>query len=63
MKNHQSSSLCNLCLSLITPPFLVSLVVLEGVNKGLTELGKASEEIFRGDRLPILKEKGTQDSF
>lgn len=43
-----------LTLSLVTLPFLGSLLLAEELTKGSIELGKMSEEIFRGDRLPIL---------
>lgn len=39
----------------MTMPLLLGLVLVDNVTEGLIELGKASEEIFRGDRLPILK--------
>ncbi|ACK72607.1 hypothetical protein PCC7424_4237 [Gloeothece citriformis PCC 7424] len=44
----------SLWLSLVTSPFLLFLIALQSVIEGLRELGIASEEIFRGDRLPIL---------
>lgn len=43
-----------LALSLVALPFLGSLLLAEELVKGSIELGKLSEEIFRGDRLPIL---------
>lgn len=43
-----------LALSLVTLPFLGSLLLAEELTQGSIELGKLSEEIFRGDRLPIL---------
>ena len=43
-----------LVLSLVTLPFIGSLLLAEELTKGSIELGKLSEEIFRGDRLPIL---------
>lgn len=52
--SEQSHSSPTLWLSLVTSPFLLSLVALQSVVEGLIELGQASEEIFRGDRLPIL---------
>ena len=42
------------CLSLATAPFLGSLLVVDQIAQRLEELGEASEEVFRGDRLPIL---------
>ncbi|MEB3310947.1 MAG: hypothetical protein VKJ02_12000 [Snowella sp.] len=44
----------NLCLSLVTFPLLVGLGISQTLAKGMIEFGQASEEIFRGDRLPIL---------
>ncbi len=52
MKN--TDSLDNLWLSLLTPPFLLGLTTIASVTQGLTELGQMSEEIFRGERLPLL---------
>jgi hypothetical protein len=43
-----------LSLSLLTPPFLVGLMTLNSLSQGLQELGEMSEEIFRGDRLPLI---------
>jgi hypothetical protein len=44
----------NIYLSLATFPVLVGLGVSFTLTKGIVELGRVSEEIFRGDRLPIL---------
>ncbi|MBW4691324.1 MAG: hypothetical protein KME27_06105 [Lyngbya sp. HA4199-MV5] len=41
-------------LSLATAPVLVALVGSHVVAKAIQELGLLSEEIFRGDRLPVL---------
>lgn len=41
-------------LSLITTPFVVGLVIVRAGWSGLVEIGQSSEEIFRGDRLPLL---------
>lgn len=41
-------------LSLATAPVLVALVGSHMVAKAIQELGQLSEEIFRGDRLPVL---------
>jgi hypothetical protein len=51
----QSRQKTSLELSLITAPFLLALVALDSMSEGLIELGKASEEVFRGERLPVLK--------
>lgn len=41
-------------LSLLTTPFIFALLALQSLIQSLIEWGEASEEIFRGDRLPIL---------
>ena len=41
-------------VSMITGPFLLGLVGARAIAEGLTQLGLASEEVFRGERLPIL---------
>jgi hypothetical protein len=42
-------------LSLTTAPFLLVLIGSKALSELLKEAGQATEEIFRGDRLPILK--------
>ena len=42
----------DLALVASTIPLLALVVSARVVADGLTELGKASEELFRGDRLP-----------
>jgi hypothetical protein len=37
-----------------TAPFLTGLVALNSFSKTILEISQASEELFRGDRLPIL---------
>jgi hypothetical protein len=44
----------DLWLSLAVSPFLLSYLGLSSINNWLIEVGKDSEEIFRGDRLPLL---------
>lgn len=41
-------------LSVATVPLLVALVSSKALAEGVRELGLLSEEIFRGDRLPVL---------
>ena len=41
-------------LSLATAPFLGSLLIFNQIAQVLGELGEVSEEVFRGDHLPIL---------
>ncbi len=41
-------------LSCATFPLLLALGALPCLTKTLVELGEMSEEVFRGDRLPVL---------
>jgi len=41
-------------ISLITGPLLVTLMGARALAEALTQAGVASEELFRGDRLPNL---------
>ncbi|MGC1395012.1 MAG: hypothetical protein WA828_12095 [Coleofasciculaceae cyanobacterium] len=41
-------------LSLATGPLLLGVVSLEAVFRGIQTSGINSEEVFRGDRLPLL---------
>ncbi|MDB9312046.1 hypothetical protein PN462_02955 [Spirulina sp. CS-785/01] len=41
-------------LSLITPPVLGGIGAIAAITQGLQDLGEVSEEVFRGDRLPLL---------
>lgn len=43
-----------LLLSLATPPLLIALVGSRVLADAVRELGLLSEEVFRGDRLPVL---------
>ncbi|OLP16144.1 hypothetical protein BST81_22335 [Leptolyngbya sp. 'hensonii'] len=43
-----------LLLSLTTAPLLLGLVAGRFVMEWVREVGQLSEEIFRGDRLPVL---------
>jgi hypothetical protein len=49
-------------LSIATSPFIFSILTLYLLAELLTELGKASEEIFRSDRLPILNFSNFDDN-
>jgi hypothetical protein len=44
-----------LLLSLATAPFLVGLLAARALAQTLIDVGQASEEVFRGDRLPVLR--------
>jgi hypothetical protein len=41
-------------LSIATFPFLLLLSTLKSLEKNTEDIGKLSEEIFRGERLPLL---------
>jgi len=45
----------DLVVSLTTIPLLLVLVGSRTLAKAVQQLGLASEEIFRGDRLPVLR--------
>jgi hypothetical protein len=53
-KKNYSSIPSVVWLSVATVPFLTSLVALHSLSKTILEISQASEELFRGDRLPIL---------
>ncbi|NJO40900.1 MAG: hypothetical protein HC769_07900 [Cyanobacteria bacterium CRU_2_1] len=42
-------------LSLGSAPMLLVLIGSKALTEMMRDIGQASEEIFRGDRLPILK--------
>ena len=44
----------DIVLSLATGPVLLGLLGNKAINELLSEIGLYSEEIFRGDRLPML---------
>lgn len=48
-----------LLLSLGTIPVLAVLIGGKAILQAMRELGEASEEIFRGDRLPVLDQQKT----
>lgn len=52
--NNPSCLLSFLGLSIATSPFIISILTLYLLTEFMTELGEASEEIFRSERLPIL---------
>lgn len=51
MKNTQQSTIL---LSLATAPLLIAVVTAKALQQNLIELGKTTEEVFRGERLPLL---------
>lgn len=52
-----------LSVSAVTLPLLGGLVLSRWAMVGLTQLGSASEELFRGDRLPLLHDQPKEDDF
>ncbi len=44
----------SLLVSLAATPWLLTIVAVQATQELLEQLGLASEEIFRGDRLPVL---------
>lgn len=48
------SKLPTILLSILTAPFLLTIVTVESLTNSLIEFGQASEELFRGERLPML---------
>jgi hypothetical protein len=64
MNNHiskQSSVNPNCWLSLTTIPVILTLNAMESLGHSLIDLGLASEEIFRGSRLPIIYFPDTEE--
>ena len=49
-------------LSLAVPPVLIGLACAHTLTEAIASLGLASEEIFRGDRLPLLKSEQPENS-
>lgn len=47
-------------VGLAVVPVLVGMVGVRAIADGLRDLGSLSEEIFRGDRLPILDVSNSQ---
>lgn len=52
----RSPSLLRLAIGAATLPLLSGIVASRWLGAGLGQLGSASEELFRGDRLPLLKD-------
>lgn len=50
----RSSPAYSWLLSSLTPPLLCGLIGCDALLVGLVQVGQASEEVFRGDRLPLL---------
>ena len=63
MSNNNSHSIIpQLILGIVTPTMMITKVSGEKIIDLLEDMGKASEEIFRGERLPILKDHDREDS-
>jgi hypothetical protein len=52
--NQPQQGQVEMALSVLTLPFLAGLVGARSLQESLISIGEASEEVFRGDRLPIL---------
>lgn len=50
-----------LSVSAVTLPLLGGLVLSRFASTGLTQLGMAAEELFRGDRLPLLNDSSPSE--
>ena len=45
-----------IALSLLTPPTMIMFMIGDETLQLLKDIGESTEEIFRGERLPILKQ-------
>ncbi|TVQ46119.1 MAG: hypothetical protein EA365_06450 [Gloeocapsa sp. DLM2.Bin57] len=54
-ENKSQDNLADILLSILTGPFILTIIGVDNLSKSLQEVGKASEEVFRGERLPILE--------
>lgn len=61
MNTDRLANSSEILLSLLTASSLVGMVFLDTLMQNTQELGRASEEVFRGDRLPILNFPETID--
>lgn len=57
IKNKKSIIGTDIWLGLSSGTLIVALTTAKHLANGMVELGKASEEIFRGHSLPILRQK------
>ena len=53
----------SMVISLMTGPLLITLIGARALSDALTQLGLASEELFRGERLPILQSVPNQTDY
>jgi hypothetical protein len=54
-ESKSNNNLPKVLLSVLTGPFLLTIITVESLVNSLIEVGQASEEVFRGERLPILE--------
>lgn len=52
--SRQTINPCETMLAASTLPLIVGLLVTKSISDAFIGLGQASEELFRGDRLPVL---------
>ena len=49
-----SNSMTSLVIAVTTIPVVTLILAIRGIARATLEVGQLSEELFRGDRLPIL---------
>jgi hypothetical protein len=54
-QNNFNTFVSQMALSLLTPAVIITKIIESELIEMLEDMGKASEEIFRGERLPVLK--------
>jgi hypothetical protein len=60
MSNSKVST--DILLSLTTIPLLIGVLGMKAATDFLQTVGQASEEIFRGDRLPVLNQPSASEA-
>lgn len=60
-QQNQSPIELDVAISVLTVPLLGGLVGARSLLQGMKTLGEASEEIFRGERLPIIHVEQQQE--
>jgi hypothetical protein len=54
-KRHQTPiAWAELCVGLVTPPVVVAAIVAPLLGRSLQQIGRFSEDLLRGERLPVL---------
>ncbi len=57
MENSKTEQiLSQIALSLLSPPIVVLFLMEKGALQLLEDIGESTEEIFRGERLPIINQ-------